>query len=148
MLNPIKSTDRCHSIKKRDIPLIKTNCSPFVVCCVIALSQVAQSEEIRIVGPPGLESRDGNLSVPNDPSTILRVQELWSSSFFSDLPPGGAWLVGQSARLDGRIKTDANFTRNLQLSVSTSPRNSISLTFAQNIGSDVVHGEGLIVLTR
>lgn len=108
------------------------------VCLLMCVFHVAIGQEVRIVAPPGVEATEGNLAVPNDPSTVLRVQEQWSASFFSDLPVGGAWLVGIASRLDGNVGTETTFTQNLEIDVSTSTRDRISTSYQENVGDDVV----------
>lgn len=112
--------------------------SCYSIALLICFCQFVVAQELRIVAPPGLETTDGNRSVPNDANTVIRTQELWSASYFSDLPPGGAWLIGMASRLDKSVTAESAFSQNLELSISTSPRDTISLTYDENVGDDVV----------
>lgn len=124
---------------------------------VLAASLQAQS----LVVPGSLVSTEGN-SANADPFSISmtgpgtlssqRYQQVYDSSQFPSLPTGGVFITGIAFRIDGRYGTSFSSTLpdiQINLSTTSAEENTMSSTFANNVGADdtVVYMRGPLALS-
>ena len=110
------------------------------------MSRGAGVKAIAVIAPAGLGTVEGNSQSSLPFSDIvdfgayvgpIRYQQVYNSSDFSQLPDGGAYLTGIFFRGDCLSREGVEVT-NLQVNLSTTSAkaDTLSATFADNIGTD------------
>lgn len=115
---------------------MKTLIFAFVLVSVARLT--AKSETFSdIVTPPGSENKEGDNSISSSEMGV-HFQQIFSASFFSTLPPGGAWIQSFALRRDVAGGSGSGTLIGTQISFSTTSKdvNSLSPVYAENFGSD------------
>ena len=115
-----------------------------IAATLLALLLASPLRADAVVSPQGLEEMDGTIlgnpatSWPNGdigpwPNGV-RLQELHPSDGFPSSGP--MTLTGLAFRPDQSVSGPVSFEWDVQINLSTTPRNSLSNTFAQNYGKD------------
>lgn len=122
----------------------------------ILLAIVTQAQDVIVPGNFASTEGDSNNGYPFNISafslTSQRYQQVYNSSLFSSLPAGGVEITGMAFRID--VGTGASFSSTLpdiqiDLSTTATSANTLSSTFASNVGANdtVVVGAGPLALS-
>jgi hypothetical protein len=138
-------TGRIHFFVTREIPMTgrfsplttAISFAAIVIPLPIATSS-ARAEHIPIVSPNGLENTEGDRDTTSNVAIgPLRFQNLHPASAFAGLADNQHTLIGFAIRLDESWPAPLTIGfPNLEIRLSTTAVNSLSTTFADNIGSD------------
>lgn len=111
-----------------------------IICAttlLLAAFDRAMASSLTIVSPAGLAETEGNGRLVLPAFDILREHNLYPAADFASLPASHRWLSGFALRTDESTGFAYTATSaHLEIRLSTTPIDSLSATFADNVGPD------------
>jgi hypothetical protein len=128
-----------------------------VLALFLAATGFASGTETFFVVPGDLTSQEGNsaLAYPLNIGLLglgsQRYQQVYAASQFAGLTSGGGLITKVSFRVNGTLTSFSGTLPDIQLNLSTTSRavDGLSMTFAENLGSDdtIVFDRGPLTLS-
>ena len=127
-------------IRRKALSVARMTVTCIAALAMLGLSADATAHEVLLVVPPGFDNVEGDdlqLSSPPPPNGV-RAQHVQPAPDFSGLPEGHNTIVSMSFRPDKTVTSfnTTNLHFELRLSTTSAAPGTLSLTFADNVGTD------------